>query len=380
MASNPWQLFPYPTLTREGSTDGSLFGAHLACKTCPTRECLDDATLTASELRICSYGITYARIDDERLVTGVVANDLPNTTQRARKRARQEPERRVRSADIRAAVNQARAMGVGLVNDFEAAKAEMLARLESDPELHQALAEQLRRDFADNLNQSHDFLQLVKLVRGHAEALLHEKYPDLAPADAADKSPVEGAIYYSTELMLAKMDSMEFLNEINIAHGGERRFKVHPLVLKYVRIYDWQASEKDLRVRLEGASYSTSYYNAKAIGAVVQGLLDNLVKYAPAGSAATVAFSETDEQVRLEFCSLGPRIDPDERNRIFLPKYRARAAKAIEMSGLGVGLAAAKQVSDALNLELTVEQASEEDTRFPGRYQTVFSFRLERVS
>lgn len=269
-------------------------------------------------------------------------------------------------------------MGVGLITDFETAKSEMFARLESDPELHEALAEQLRRDFSDNLHQSHDFLQLVKLVRGHAEALLHDKYPDLPPTDAADRLPTEGAIFYSTELMLAKMDSMAFLNEINLAHGNERKFKVHPVVLKYVRIYDWQAQEKDLKVRLEGNSYSSSYYNDKAIGAVIQGLLDNLVKYAPAGSAASVTFNETDEHVHLSFSSLGPRIDVDERSKIFLPKYRARAAKAMEMSGLGIGLATAKQISDALDLDLRVAQESEEDMRFAGVFRTTFSLRLER--
>lgn len=380
MTNGAWSLFPYPTLVREGPTNGSLMPAHHACTECPTRECLDDDSLVVSEIRTCRFGINYSRIDTERLVTGLVVSDLPTMTKRARRRARAEPHRRVRAADLISAVSRARSLGVGLIEDVEMAKAEMFARLESDPKLHEALADQLRQDFSETLHQSHDFLQLVKLVRGHAEALLHEKYPEIPPADAADKLPVEGAIYYSTELMLAKMDSMAFLNEINIAYGGERKFKIHPLVLKYVRIYDWQAREKDLRVRLEGASYGSCYYNDKAIGAVVQGLLDNLVKYAPSGSSATINFAEVDDAVTLDFQSLGPRIDPDERNRIFLPKYRARAARAIEMSGLGVGLATAKQISDALDLGLEVAQSDEEDGRFPGRYQTTFSLRLQRRS
>jgi signal transduction histidine kinase len=312
-------------------------------------------------------------------LTGVLASDLPQTTKHARGRSRKEPERRVRSQDLVRAIEQVRSLGVGVAEDFERAKSEVFSRLESDPDLHQALAEDLRRDFADNLHQSHDFLQLVKLVRGHAEALLLDKHPDLTAHDAADKLPTEGAIYYSTELMLVKMDSMMFLNEINLAHGSERQFKVHPLLLKYVRIYDWQAKEKDLRLRVEGSSFSSCYYNDKAIGAVLQGLLDNLVKYAPAGSKATVTFKESDEHVHLSFTSLGPRIDPDEQGKIFLPKYRARAAKAIELSGLGVGLATARQISDALDLNLTVDQSREEDSRYAGRYRTSFSFQLART-
>jgi signal transduction histidine kinase len=379
MSDHVWQLFPYPTLTDHGTTDGSLLPAHPACVSCPTRECLQDRSLWPGELRTCRYGITYSRIDESRLLTGVLASDLPQTTKHARNRSRKEPERRVRSQDLVRAIEQARTLGVGVVEDFESAKSELFARLESDPDLHQALAEDLRRDFADNLHQSHDFLQLVKLVRGHAEALLHDKHPDLTAHDAADKLPTEGAIYYSTELMLVKMDSMMFLNEINLAHGGERKFKIHSLLLKYVRIYNWQAKEKDLRLRVEGSSFSSCYYNDKAIGAVLQGLLDNLVKYAPAGSKATVMFEESEGHVHLTFTSLGPRIDPDEQVKIFLPKYRARAAKAIEMSGLGVGLATARQISEALDLKLTVDQSRDEDSRYTGRYRTSFSFQVART-
>ena len=36
------------------------------------------------------------------------------------------------------------------------------------------------------------------------------------------------------------------LQEINLVHGGERKFQIHPLILKYVRIYRWQAQQKEL--------------------------------------------------------------------------------------------------------------------------------------
>lgn len=379
MTSGPWSLFPYPTLV-EGHepTDGSIMPAHPDCLACPTRSCLSDTKTSVAEPASCRYGITYMRIDDERVVNGVIVNDLVGVSSKARRRAKQEPERRVLARVLKVAVLRARGIGIGVISDFETAKSEMMARLESNPSLHQALADDLRRDFSENLQQSHDFLQLVKLMRGHAESLLHEKYPTLPPSDAADKLPTEGAIYYSTELMLAKMDSMVFLNEINIAHGNERKFKIHPLILKYVRIYEWQATQKELKIRLEGTALGQSYYNNQAISAVIQGLLDNLVKYAPPGSSAAVSFKEASDEVRVSFISVGPKVSKDERTKIFLPKYRARAARSMEMSGLGIGLATAKQISDALDLDLDFNQSSEPDPRFPGMHVTTFSLRLER--
>ena len=380
MKQNVWQLFPFPTLTADGPTNGSILQSHADCVDCPTRACLQDKVVPVGEPKQCRYGLTYARIDDERYVVGLTCNDLLTPTKRGAKRARQEAERRVKTQTIRTSVSQSRKLGIGAVNDYDLATRELLARLEHDPKMHESLAKQLRQDFSDNLSQSHDFLQLVKLVRGHAESLLHEKFPDLPPTEAADKLPTEGAIFYSTELMLAKMDSMEFLNEINRAHGHESRFQLHPMVIKYLRIYNWQANEKELKIAVDGACFANCFYNSKAIGAVIQGLLDNLVKYAPGNSRATVTFEQDEDEVRLTFGSLGPRIEPSERGRIFLPSFRAKAAREIEISGLGVGLATAKQLSNALDLRLSVEQEPEEDRRFADRYWTTFKLRFEVVA
>ncbi|QYJ05336.1 sensor histidine kinase [Nocardioides panacisoli] len=366
-------------MTREQLTDGTLISSHPDCSSCTTRECLDDGTTPIGEASTCRYGLTYARIDDSRLINGVVAVDLPSNTKRSKKRARTERSRHVRKHDLEESAQRARRLGPGVIDDYELMQTALLHDLESKPAVYDAIARKLREDFADNLNQSHDFLQLVKLVRGHAEQLLHAQHPKLAPEEAANKLPTEGAIFYSTELMLVKMDSMLFLNEANRAAGGERRFQIHPFALKYLRIYRWQAEQKHLQIDLLGTCYAYSYYNNDAIGAVIQGLLDNLVKYAPANSQAAVILEETEEHVALTFESLGPKIEPSERIKIFLPQYRAEAARRVELSGLGVGLATARQISDVLNLDLRVDQAETEDDTFPARYLTRFTLRLNRI-
>ena len=244
--------------------------------------------------------------------------------------------------------------------------------------MHEAMAAKLRKDFDANLDQSHDFVQLVKLVRGHAEALLLTDHPDLDVIAAAECEPALGAIYFSTELMLIKMDSLVFLREVNRALGGASTFQVHPYVLKYVRIYDWQASQKNVRLRIQGSSYGRVTLNSPAVGAVIQGLLDNLVKYAPAGSEARIDFAETDDQIRVDFVGLGPRIAADEVEKIFLPGFRAAAAKKMEQSGLGVGLATAKEISDPLDLQLKVHQSPEEDSKYAGRFETRFTVAFPR--
>ena len=119
-------------------------------------------------------------------------------------------------------------------------------------------------------------------------------------------------------------------------HGDKRKFQIHPLILKYCRIYRWQAEQKELDLQLYGSSYGYCRYNPQAIGAVVQGFLDNMVKYAPAGSNATIVFQEEAESITIDFTSLGPRIEDDESQKIFLPSFRARAARGTASSGLGL--------------------------------------------
>ena len=375
-----WNLFPYPTLLDDvnlaGTStleNGSIISAPRDCVQCPTRECMTDRGAKRSEFRECRFGLNYVRIDDRRSVVGIAVSGLPGATKRAKRRARQQAEIRVRSNEVLKAISSATALGPGVVADFERSKAELLNTLRTDPQMFSALAQQLRNDFQETLSSSHDFLQLVKLVRGYAETLLQEKFPGLGNLDAAERLPVEGAIYFATELMLLKMDALVYLHEINLVHGAERAVRIHPFVLKYCRIYRWQAEQKNLDLQLRGDCHGSYWYNDQAIGAVLQGLLDNLVKYAPSGSKATITFEEDSKQVVVSFRSLGPRIEEAELQQIFLPGFRAHAAKEAASNGLGLGLATAKQISDALDLNLTVQQDEDEDYKYHDRFATTFS-------
>ena len=376
MSTEVWQLFPFPTLAEGKFSGGTLLDVHPDCLRCPTRMCTDDDKATTGEPKICRYGLTYARVDDGRLVVGVLATDGVNLDSRARKRLRTEADRRFSAKRIAHSIERARAIGAGVTTDLDVLKSEVLKRLEQEPEMHQVLVEQLRRDFERNVQQSHDFLQLAKLVQGHAEALLAQKYPGVPPQDAAERSPIEGSIFFTTQLMVLKLDSLVFLQDPQRANERRTTFKIHPMILKYARIYRYQADQKELNLRLEGECHATATYNSQAIGAVVQGILDNLVKYAPGGSDAVIRFDQQGADVQISFNSLGPRIEHTERSRIFLPGFRAAAARNVESTGQGIGLATAQQVSEVLGLGLSVDQSEDEPRRFPGTYSTTFRLKI----
>lgn len=380
--SDLWELFPVATLYGDdsgpkGFTKGAMLPLSDTCRKCPTRECWEASQGRKGISGECRFGINYQRLDASRLVVSIILTSQNMVTKRSKKQAKQQPEIRIAQAAFDRAVSRAASLGPLVIQDFDEARRSTAKELRSDPETLELVAAELRRDFGDTLGLSHDFLQLVKLVKGHAETLLQQKFPGLALHEAAERLPEEGAIFFSTELMLVKMDALIYLNEVNQAFDNPATFQAHPYLLKYVRIYRWQANQKELKISLSGESYGYYRYSSRALGAVFQGLLDNLVKYSPAGSDASIDFHEQNGELLISFISLGPRIDADEFDQIFIAGYRARAARTAVSDGLGVGLASAKNVSAALGLSLRVRQSPTEDQRFKNRYSTTFSLRLQ---
>jgi hypothetical protein len=117
-----WRLFPFPTLGNGTFSGGALLGIHPDCVKCPTRECSKDLAARIGEARQCRFGLTYARIDPNRLVVGVVATDIDSPTKRAQRRVKLEPARRVRTSQLSGAVARATELGPGVVEDYARAE------------------------------------------------------------------------------------------------------------------------------------------------------------------------------------------------------------------------------------------------------------------
>jgi two-component system phosphate regulon sensor histidine kinase PhoR len=103
----------------------------------------------------------------------------------------------------------------------------------------------------------------------------------------------------------------------------------------------------------------------------VQQILDNLVnnglKYTPAGSSVRVHWQQEGQQVVLEVEDNGPGIAQEDLQRIFERFYRVDKARSRALGGTGLGLSIVKHLAQAM--QGSVRAASE-----PGR--TVFTVTL----
>ncbi len=122
--------------------------------------------------------------------------------------------------------------------------------------------------------------------------------------------------------------------------------------------------------------------NREALGVVVHTLIDNAVKYAPPYSEIRVEFgqAESGRRVELTVQSLGPKIEASERQIIFLPFARGKAAKdKKDIEGMGFGLAFAHQIMAQYGLTISLDQSPAMSSK-QGHFETRFSVLFERSS
>jgi signal transduction histidine kinase len=101
---------------------------------------------------------------------------------------------------------------------------------------------------------------------------------------------------------------------------------------------------------------------------VVENLLTNVAKHTPQGTAVRLSAERVGRRVRIEVRDEGPGIAPEDLPHVLDRFYRGGAPTRRTSSGLGLGLALARQIVGAHGGELTVESA-------PGA-GTVFRFDL----
>ena len=85
------------------------------------------------------------------------------------------------------------------------------------------------------------------------------------------------------------------------------------------------------------------WVNAQDLGHVLDNLLENAIRYAPAGAEISVEARRLGEGGLLTVANTGPGIPPEDRERLFERFYRGSTGKAVG-PGTGLGLAVVAQL------------------------------------
>jgi signal transduction histidine kinase len=113
-----------------------------------------------------------------------------------------------------------------------------------------------------------------------------------------------------------------------------------------------RARETGREITLDGGHTVRATADPSAVAQVVRVLLDNALRFAPAGTPIEVTVRGDGDATTLRVGDRGPGVPPDEREQIF-ERFRRGSATGGE-GGFGLGLAIARELARGMGGDLTV--------------------------
>ncbi|MEN6585664.1 MAG: HAMP domain-containing sensor histidine kinase [Sulfuricella sp.] len=214
-------------------------------------------------------------------------------------------------------------------DEFSVLASNMNAMLERIEKLVQGI-----RQVSDNI--AHDLRTPLTRLRADVQVALQQGDLD------AHKAALE-----RVQCELEKMQSIfSSLLAISRAESGGMPVKravvdFSELLSELVELYTPSAEERGLVLRGEIADGLLIYGNRQLLAQIISNLLDNALKYVPAGSEIKLHAQQQDSQIKVVVEDGGPGIPPTMREKVFERFTRLDPSRTMAGSGLGLSLAKA---------------------------------------
>jgi len=197
---------------------------------------------------------------------------------------------------------------------------------------------------------SHDLRTPLTRLRGRLEKLAGRR--DL---DAAVRAELADCLGESDQLLATFRALLRIARLESGTHAGEWQQVDLPALLHDAwELYAAVAEERDISVRPATGTGSVRG-DADLVFQAVSNLLDNAVKYSPAGSEVTLDLADRGDHVAIRVADHGPGIPAAEHGKVMDRFYRVAATAALPGSGLGLAIAA--DVARGLGGSLTIEDS-----------------------
>lgn len=225
-------------------------------------------------------------------------------------------------------------------------------------------AEVVRRDFI--ANASHELRTPVPAISGAAETLLGLR------VEAAARPFLEIIARQSVRLSRLTGD----LLDLSLLESGQwplqmGAHEVQPICEGAVELVKDRTAAKAIDLAVDVPANLSLRGDARATEQILVNLLDNAVKYTPAGGRVTLLADAAGHHVMLSVLDTGPGIEARHQQRIFERFYRVDGGRARADGGSGLGLAIVKHLAQAQGGDVGVES---------GRGGSRFWVRLPAVS
>jgi two-component system phosphate regulon sensor histidine kinase PhoR len=211
-------------------------------------------------------------------------------------------------------------------------------------------------------NVSHELRTPVASVRSAAETLRRaiETQPEAASefVEIIERNAERLHQLIEDLLDLSRIESREFKLDIQSVELAD-------VVERVLSIFRAPAEAKGVRLRSAlGAGPVRVRADPRAVEQVLTNLVENAVKYCPAGTQVTVVARQAGSSVRVSVEDTGPGIEARHLPRIFERFYRADPGRSRELGGTGLGLSIVKHLVEAMDGQVSVDSTPGKGSRF----------------
>lgn len=215
---------------------------------------------------------------------------------------------------------------------------EMADRERTARELQEALASErelgrLKSNFVATV--SHEFRTPLAVILSSSD-LLERYYESLDPAQRREQL---GTISQAVRRMSALMEQILLLSRVD---AGSLEFKPAPLALAglvhRVTAEVTTATQGRCPINVSVSDLPPALADEGLLRIVLTNLINNAVKYSPAGSAVAVSLVRENTDAVLQVSDHGIGIPAGDQQRLFTPFYRAGNAGDIQGTGLGLAI------------------------------------------
>ena len=213
---------------------------------------------------------------------------------------------------------------------------------------------QMERRFTSDA--AHELRSPLAAIRANAQVMQHARSP-------AEFSGAAGDLLASVDRSSRLIDQLLLLARLDGDESATREFAAIDVAAAVHAACDAQqgfAAARQVRLQADAAAVAI-HGSGPLLAILLRNLLDNAIRYSPAGGAVRIACRRATDGIELIISDQGAGIPADERAHIFERFYRVVGGEA---SGSGLGLSIVQRIAELHGARIEVRDAAGGGTCF----------------
>jgi len=221
--------------------------------------------------------------------------------------------------------------------------------------------DQLRRELIANI--SHDLRTPLAIIQGFVETLLMKN--DTMPA--TDRQRHLNTIFNGSERLSALISQLFEYSKLEAKQIEPQKeaFSVGELAQDVAHKFSVLAKDKNISIEVDRpADLPRIFADLGLVERVLQNLMDNALKFTPAGGKVTISMAADRHNVKISVVDTGPGI-PEADLPFLFDRYRKGARTSTGKNvGAGLGLAIVKKILELHDQSIEIKSRLKEGTSF----------------